>query len=82
MVAPACFIRHVLCVVALACLLHVYLPACFFFPRGRYDRQGPDMVALAQLEVADNSSSTHTTTTRAKMRSFRHVSAFRVLRHV
>ena len=41
MVAPACFIfryvscffRHVLCVVAPACLLHVYLPACFFFPR-------------------------------------------------
>ena len=25
--------QHVLCVVAPACLLHVYLPACFFFPR-------------------------------------------------
>ena len=75
MVAPACFIfrcvscfyRHVLCVVALACLLHVYLPACFFFPRGRYDRQGPDMVAFAQLEVADNSSSTHTTATQLQL---------------
>ena len=34
---------------------------------GRYDRQGPDMVAFAQLEVADNSSSTHTTATQLQL---------------